>query len=517
MKKVLALVLAMMLVLSCVGSIAVAEDVPTLKVLVRHDPRSPHIGDFENYKRVEEKAGVKIEWEYVTSDAWNEQKSLVLASGDLPDIFFGTQTIHPADILANIEYFLPLDELVAEYGDQIQEMWEVYPSTKIACTMPDGKVYGIGRYMPNRPATLTGLYINQVWLDNLGLENPTTVEELEKVLIAFRDEDADLDGDKDDEIPYLGMMPSDIKRGIQAFRGFFQADNCVENEFGVIDGKVIFTPATEEYRDWIEWCHWLYVEGLCNDDIATLDRSTWTAILSDSNGANAGVMGDWTHNATGPWMSEYAILDIAEGPNGKAYAAANKANMACGVAQWCAASITVNCENPEAAMRWINCFYDDYEALNAHIGPEGLVWKWDENGKVQYLEDTYAETGYHIYDNWYYSLGDQNIGWVAPEYEKNITPSPTEADKFAVDQAYLDNIRGEDYLVPPLVFDRDSNDRQLEIKTDIDKLQKETMANWLINGITDEQWDNYLKELDKMGLQEYIEIYQTRLDEVKGN
>ena len=38
MKKVLSLVLALMLVLSCFGSIALADDVPTLKVLVRHDP-----------------------------------------------------------------------------------------------------------------------------------------------------------------------------------------------------------------------------------------------------------------------------------------------------------------------------------------------------------------------------------------------------------------------------------------------------------------------------------------------
>ena len=65
--------------------------------------------------------------------------------------------------------------------------------------------------------------------------------------------------------------------------------------------------------------------------------------------------------------------------------------------------------------------------------------------------------------------------------------------------------------------DRDSNDRAIEIKTDIDKLLKETVADWFVNGITDEQWNEYLKQLDKMGLQEYIEIYQTRLDEIRGN
>ena len=516
MKKFLTIALALLLALSCVGSIAVAEDVPTIKVLVRHDPRSPHIGDLDNYKRIEDKAGVKIDWEYVTHDAWAEQKSLVLASGDLPEVFVGTQTILPSDILANLEYFIPLDDLVAEYGDQIQEMWEVYPSSKIANTMPDGKVYGIGRYMPNRPASLIGNYINKTWLDNLGLEMPTTVEELEKVLIAFRDEDADLDGDTDDEIPYVGMSPSDAKRGVQCFRGYFQSENCVENEFGVIDGKVTFMPATDEYRQWVEWCHWLVEEDLMNDDFVTIDRSTWTAVISDSNGATAGVISDWTQGAVGPWKDQYAILDIQEGPNGKAYMAANKANLACGVSNWCAACITVNCKNPEAAMRWINCFYDDDEGAQAYMGPLGTTCYIDDEGYYRYLEDNYDETGYHIYDNWYYSLGDQNLGWVSPEYEKFVLPSPTEQDKYETDQAYLDNARDESFIVPPLVFDRDTNDRVVEIKTDIDKLLKETCAEWVTNGITDQQWEDYLNELNKMGLQEYIDIYQTRLDEVRG-
>ena len=518
MKKVLSLVLALMLVLSCFGSIALADDVPTLKVLVRHDPRCPKIGELDNYKRAEEAAGVKIEWEYITSDAWKEQKSLVLASGDLPDIFFGTQTIHPADILANIEYFIPLDELVAEYGDQIQEMWEVYPSSKIANTMPDGKVYGIGRYMPNRPTTLIGNYINKVWLDNLGLAVPTTLEELEQVLIAFRDQDADGDGDTTDEVPILALSPSDAKRGIQAFRGYFQAENCVENEFGVIDGKVTFMPATEEYRQWIEWSHWLLEEGLINPDCVTLDRATWTAMLGDANGAAGGVICTWTNDEAGANMDDFVVLDIQEGPNGKAYMAGNKANLACGVSQWCAASITVNCENPEAAMRWINYFYDDANGAEAANGPVGLVYEIDENGVYRFMEDQYETTGYHIYDNWYYSLGDQNMGWISPEFEKNyFPPTPIEERKYTVDQAYLDNVRDESFIVPPMVFDRDSNDRAIEIKTDIDKLLKETVADWFVNGITDEQWNEYLKQLDKMGLQEYIEIYQTRLDEIRGN
>ena len=50
----------------------------------------------------------------------------------------------------------------------------------------------------------TKFWINQTWLDNLGLKAPATLDELYDVLVAFRDQDADGNGDPSDEIPLAG-------------------------------------------------------------------------------------------------------------------------------------------------------------------------------------------------------------------------------------------------------------------------------------------------------------------------
>ncbi len=71
-------------------------------------------------------------------------------------------------------------------------------------TYPDGNIYSMpGGKMHSRMHVTQGIqYINTQWLDNLGLEMPTTMEEFYDVLCAFRDEDANGNGDPNDEIPF---------------------------------------------------------------------------------------------------------------------------------------------------------------------------------------------------------------------------------------------------------------------------------------------------------------------------
>ncbi len=57
-------------------------------------------------KELEEKHGIKIEWQVYYDNDWQEQKSLLLASGDLPDAFFGSICLKDTDISQNKDYFL---------------------------------------------------------------------------------------------------------------------------------------------------------------------------------------------------------------------------------------------------------------------------------------------------------------------------------------------------------------------------------------------------------------------------
>lgn len=516
MKKILSVALVLALALCCLSSIALAKT-PTLKVLAVLDARSPKLETLSNFQRIEEETGVKIEWEYIPATAWDEQKSLILASGDLPDIFFGAKAMKTSDIMANVEYFLPLQDLIAEYGQNIQAMWEAVPNTKIANTYPDGNIYSIGHTMVSRPATEAAIYINKVWLDNLGLAMPTTVDELTEVLRAFRDQDANGNGDPNDEIPMIGRSLTS-KYGPAAMRGYFQADNCIEYDLAVgEDGRITYLPVTENYKAWVQWVHTLISEGLLNSDVVTIDSTRYKALQANDEVALCGVLTGYTHSNAGKWMDEYEVLDIAEGPYGKAYVAANKANMLSGISGWATVSVTESCKEPEAAMKWINAFYDSLNGLQGYWGPMGEAIQDDGDGTYSFIMDEAkdAERGYKSYDNWYWGLGDGAPGYISAEVEAAMEVSPNDVLKLYADEIYADNIRDESYIYPPVILERKLNDKAAEIETDMEKMTKEMTAKWCVEGGVEAEWDNYVAEMHKMGLDEYIEIYQNKLDEIR--
>lgn len=49
-------------------------------------------------------------------------------------------------------------------------------------------------------------YINTKWLENLGLEMPTTLEEPHSVLVAFKEQDANGNGDPTTKSPSLSAI-----------------------------------------------------------------------------------------------------------------------------------------------------------------------------------------------------------------------------------------------------------------------------------------------------------------------
>lgn len=73
-------------------------------------------------------------------------------------------------------------------------------------TNPDGHIYTLPGKKPLRPKGCDTPFINKAWLDRLGLEIPTTVDEWYEVLKAFKEQDANGNGDPNDEIPLTAAL-----------------------------------------------------------------------------------------------------------------------------------------------------------------------------------------------------------------------------------------------------------------------------------------------------------------------
>ena len=103
------------------------------------------------FKQMEEDTNVIINWQYAGDADWSEQKSLLLASGDLPDVFFGSNSLKDMDIATNLDLFIPLEEYVEKYCPNIQAAWEAEPTMEKMVTNPDGHIYTLPGKKPLRP------------------------------------------------------------------------------------------------------------------------------------------------------------------------------------------------------------------------------------------------------------------------------------------------------------------------------------------------------------------------------
>ena len=146
-----------------------------------------------------EETGVKITWNTI-SDSVGEQVNIRIAGGELPDAFMGVGfSNYDLARYGKDGTFIDLTPyMTAEIMPNLTRILAENPDIRAAITMNDGKIYGlpsaermgtkgIGKDEDYSIFTIPQFsMINKAWLDDLGLDIPTTLDELHDVLVAFK-------------------------------------------------------------------------------------------------------------------------------------------------------------------------------------------------------------------------------------------------------------------------------------------------------------------------------------------
>lgn len=230
------------------------------------------------------RTNTEIDFRFYPSANYQDKVAVTLASGDIPDVIYGASVPWLIDQGA----IIPLDELLEEHGQNILANLteEDYPYLRQAI---DGKIYSLPFILDFKPAY--AMQIRKDWLDNVGIDKiPETWEEWKTVWRAFRDQDANGDGDKTNEIPYAG----DVYSLLPAF-GINVADTIgfVEDA----DGNYTLMYELPEFRKFLEEMRALYKEGLLDKEFATRGTFVNSQELEKVAQANlAGSMMTWAAN-----------------------------------------------------------------------------------------------------------------------------------------------------------------------------------------------------------------------------
>lgn len=505
-KAMVSLMLAVML-LTSICSVGTAESAPVkLHAIVSLHPSTNDLEELPIYQQIAEKTNVEIDWEYYRTD-WDSKKSLILAGGDLPDFFFANGTITLNDILLNIDYFMPLEDLIAEHAPNIQRFLDTYPSAKAATTFPDGHMYALPHYQPNRPTFMGSMYINLQWLENLNLEMPTTIDELTEVVRHFVNDDPNGNGKKDE----IGFEWSGLDSGNFGPVPFMGAFGVYGEGFGLCvndDGTITYNPASEGFKDFITWLASLNAEGLLDAEMLTQDFSQFKAKTRLSENEVVGVSTTWGLDQIN--NPNYGILLPMVGPKGYQSIRGDSAGLKHG--NDCCLSITNDCVDPVAVIKWADQFYSDEYGLQAYYGAYDTCLKTHEDGSITRIcpEDTNVSDW-----TWTNGMNDRFVGWVSPEMESKMRFDDywtlNGLSKADFDVAYMP-YGDESHNYPLLILTPEDADEVSSINTDLKSIWQTFTARWITEGGIEEQWDSYLTELERAGLSRYLEIYQTAYD-----
>ena len=245
-----------------------------------------------------ERTNVQLEWNELASGTASEQIPIMLAGGDLPDVFF--RLLNASQILQYEEEFYPIEGLFDSYAKHIYEaMSQVDGWEKMAYT-PSGHVYsGFGGQQSLRDNTMNGIQvINTRWLNNVGIsEIPTDWDSYYTALEAFRDQDANGNGDASDEIPYAWANNQWCAELFDNESGRFgiptYSRSHGEGGYVYVDanGKVQKSRSGETYKEYLTVMHEMMSTGLIDQEGF---NDSWDSLSGKAKNDKIGTYCCWT-------------------------------------------------------------------------------------------------------------------------------------------------------------------------------------------------------------------------------
>lgn len=460
-----------------------------------------------------EEKGVVAMWEEATGIdtevlSWTEEQMLTsLASGDYPDAI-----VQPYGLSRELVYEYGVAGKFINFKDylhlmpNLQAMIEKYPQIMDVCTYPDGAMYSLPKINWTPTAQGNVLYINTNVMEELGWsEAPATTDEF---LQFIKEAQAHYEGTDSEFVAFHCRDNSYMKwTGTNTVSAYFFPSFGELIETGLTldsNGNVTLGAATEQYKHYLEFMHEVWESGAFETEIYTLDSAAGTATIQEYHTAVSAA----THGGKGSAEHNNGIDDttVLEPLTSEYYS--EKHWMKTASVNYIGSVVSASCSDIETMVQWMDAFYSTEEnplneegtiwGISLWLGELGVDWEKDDETlvyrKLEGARSTYNNPiGIEVFS--YFSEGGTThvkaLGTLL-----NCLP-------YGVEKSGIEN----------LTLSEDDQDDYADIWTDMESYIAQMHAKF-ITGEEDIEagWDAYLKNLEKMGLPEVLEMYQHTYD-----
>ena len=513
MKKLLCLALVCLLLAPPAGRTETAQALPiakepiTVQAWVLDVNNQGKFTDSKLWDWLFEKTNVRFE---VTTFSMSQQEALQLRFATLdglPDVALRLDM--PANLLSDAAEAGAIVELSDELLEQYAPYWAAflkkYPLADSARYA--GRRVGLPNcdYVEYVGNLRDLLLLNKVWLDELNLEIPTTVEEFTAVLQAFK-ENAGKGSIPAEAIPFYYQWDHRIS-GMFDVLGFWGITVTQTNWLAVQDGKVVFQGVNPAIKEPIRYLSDLYAAGLTPAESFTDDRNASIARTSSAT----------------PYLGFFTIYN---NPNPEVYVPVAPMDSETGVAPVIRKQeftttgtndFVIFSGNPyvEECLRVIDWIASTPEATaNFQMGMQGYYWDYDQDGKIIPLNtDGLTDEEKKLYSGFGNFIAGIRADDFYAAYNDVAYDDPT-SRAWAYRNVYAGYVpQGETNYISMSTGDDELDQRRSDLSVEIKNLCTSTLARWITGqGDMEAEWDSYVARMNSLGLEEYLELCQMGYD-----
>ncbi|MBO7746725.1 extracellular solute-binding protein [Paenibacillus sp. MWE-103] len=478
------------------------------------------INDNMVVQEMEKRTGIKVDYITPPSGQESDAFNLMIASGELPDII-PDQGYKGGGLKAVQDgVYLKLNDLIPKYAPNYAAVLAQNPDFAKQAKEDDGTIWSFKMLQTDEEPSWAGPAIRKDYLDELGLQVPKTIDDWTNVLRALKDK-------KKLETPMLLQLKSKFGAA-EAFAGTFGSSY---SQFLNKNGTVVYGPIEPGFKDFLTLMNQWYKEGLIDKDFATRDDTSADAqVTSGKAGAVAvayyGSFGPWATSgkATNPKYNlvptTYPVLKAGDDP-AKTIHVGNK--------NWYSKgsdiAISAQSKNVEAALRWLDYRYSAEGFMLFNYGVEGVSYNWVD-GPVEQKDGP----------GFFPPALSERIKTQHPEFTDLLTKNPdgvdfwTAIDKYkSLYEAYLRNPLSyvmapevydamdkwstpeKDYNMPPLSSTDEEVKVNAEVMTQINTYREEMVYKFIMGEEPIGDFDKYVAQIKKMGIDKMIKITQDQL------
>ncbi|WP_208645090.1 extracellular solute-binding protein [Rathayibacter festucae] len=499
---------------ACTDSGPAADD-GAVDVLVAQSTAQVPVGETPWAAALAAETGCTVNWNSIDDTAWNQQKNPSLAAGDVPDIALRAVGTNDA-----VQYPGLFEDIAPHLDDlpNVRRFFEEKPEARRLVENEKGEIHSLSS---SRGSGYRGsgqhMMINRAWLDALGLEVPRTWDELTTVLQAFKTQDPNGNGQADE-------VPFNIRRLETAGFGWYSPflllnSTGIATSFNkgpsaqgihVSDGRVANFLVSDEYRRVVAYLHELLAAGLIPADALTKDDSAYYAAQAgDGKTAQIGLIFGWSLADFGDLRDQYVAMP----------APAASASMSAEDVVWDGSdnefeggklAVSAAAAGDECVWKVVDALYSEKYSIQQFTGsiPEFVT---DDGDGTYSVTEAYRAA---VADGRDPALADRLAGWIPDSVTLN--GDWNRDDLREVDDVYTEQYSHYDHvrdLMPDYVrLTAEDAITAANNDTAVLNYALQKTSQWIAEGGVDEEWDEYVAQLESVGLVQNVELWQKAYD-----